>query len=100
MHVCMLAGNPLLFDGRVLRHAETLIDHHSHRLRRRVAGSALFDGAKAIADSLFLRLPESRGEVQDVATRQKHSFKHYLWPRADEMSYQVRFAEYRARFVE
>lgn len=24
MHVCMLAGNPLLFDGRVLRHAETL----------------------------------------------------------------------------
>jgi hypothetical protein len=79
-----------------LRHAETLIDHHSHRLRRRVAGSALFDGAKAIADSLFLRLPESRGEVQDVATLQKHSFRHYLWPRADEMSYQVRFAEYRA----
>ncbi len=79
-----------------LRHAETLIDHVSHRLRRRVAGSALFEGAKSIADSLFLRLPESRGEVQDVATRQKHSFKHYLWPRADEMTYQVRFAEYRA----
>ncbi|MEO7331968.1 MAG: hypothetical protein ABI193_25550 [Minicystis sp.] len=79
-----------------LRHAETLIDHVSHRLRRRVAGSALFDGAKAIADSLFLRLPESRGEVQDVATLQKHSFRHYLWPRAEEMSYQVRFAEYRA----
>ena len=86
-------------DGAVeisLRHAETLIDHDIHRLRRRIAGPSLFEGAKTIADSLFLRLPESRGEVQDVATLQKHSLRHYLWPRAEEMSYQARFAEYRA----
>jgi hypothetical protein len=31
-----------------------------------------------------------------VATRQKHSRLHYLWPRADEMGYQARFAQYRA----
>ncbi len=79
-----------------LRHAETLIDHDAHNLRRRLANPALLAQAKTIADSLFLRLPESRGELQDVATLQKHSRVHYLWPRADEMGYQARFARYRA----
>jgi hypothetical protein len=86
-------------DGVVevtLRHAETLIDHDIHSLRRRLANPALLAQAKTIADSLFLRLPESRGELQDVATLQKHSLRHYLWPRAEEMGYQARFARYRA----
>lgn len=79
-----------------LRHAETLIENDAHSLRRRLANPALLAQAKTIADSLFLRLPESRGELQDVATLQKHSYRHYLWPRADEMAYQARFAQYRA----
>ena len=79
-----------------LRHAETLIDHDAHGLRRRLAHPALLAQAKTIAGSLFLRLPESRGELQDVATLQKHSRAHYLWPRADEMGYQASFARYRA----
>jgi len=86
-------------DGAVeitLRHAETLIDHDAHSLRRRLAHPALLVQAKTIADSLFLRLPESRGELQDTATLQRHSLRHYLWPRADEMGYQARFARYRA----
>jgi hypothetical protein len=86
-------------DGAVeitLRHAEQLIDHYGHRLRRRVAGPALLTFAKTIADSLFLKLPESKGELQDLATLHKHSFRHYLWPRAEEMGYQVRLAQYRA----
>lgn len=80
----------------MLRHADTLIDHDAHSLRRRLANPALLAQAKTIADSIFLRLPESRGELQDVATRQKHSRLHHLWPRADEMGYQARFARYRA----
>lgn len=79
-----------------LRHADTLLDHDAHSLRRRLANPALLAQAKSLADSLFLRLPESRAELQDVATRQKHSRLHYLWPRADEMGYQARFAQYRA----
>ncbi len=86
-------------DGAVeitLRHADTLVDHDAHSLRRRLAHPALLAQATTSAESLFLRLPESRGELQDVATRQKHSRLHYLWPRADEMGYQARFAQYRA----
>ncbi len=79
-----------------LRHAEALIDHYGHRLRRRIAGPALLEAAKSIADCLFLKLPESRGELQDAATEHKHSFAHYVWPRADEMGYQERLAQYRA----
>jgi hypothetical protein len=79
-----------------LRHADTLIDHYGHRLRRRIAGPAVLEGAKTIADCLFRKLPESHGDVQDAATRHPHSFAHYVWPRADEMEYQVRLAQYRA----
>lgn len=78
------------------RHAEQLIDHYGHRLRRRIAGPALLEGAKAIADGLFLKLPESRGELADAATSHEHSFAHYVWPREAEMGYQVRLAQYRA----
>ena len=86
-------------DGAVdltVHHAEALIDHYSHRLRRRIAGSALLEAAKTIADCLFLKLPESRGELKDAATEHKHSLGHYVWPRADEMGYQERLAQYRA----
>jgi hypothetical protein len=79
-----------------LRHAEGLIDHYGHRLRRRIAGPALLDGAKTIANCLFLKLPESRGELADAATEHKHSLPHYVWPRPDEMGYQERLAQYRA----
>ncbi len=83
-----------------LRHAETLIDHYGDRLRRRIAGPALLEGAKTIADCLFMKLPESRGDLQDAATSHKHSFRHYLWPRAEEMEYQERLAQYRAAWQE
>jgi hypothetical protein len=79
-----------------VRHAEQLIDHYGNRLRRRIAGPALLEGAKTIADCLFLKLPESKGELEDVATSQEHSIAHYVWPRAAEMGYQVRLAQYRA----
>ncbi|MFT3776589.1 MAG: hypothetical protein QM820_65455 [Minicystis sp.] len=79
-----------------VRHAEQLIDHHAHRLRRRIAGPALLEASKTIADCLFLKLPESKGELEDVATTQEHSISHYVWPRAVEMDYQVRLAQYRA----
>lgn len=79
-----------------VRHAEALIDHYAHRLRRRIAGPALLEAAKTIDDCLFLKLPESRGELADAATEHKHSFAHYVWPRADEMGYQERLAQYRA----
>jgi hypothetical protein len=79
-----------------IRQAEALIDHYGHRLRRRIAGPALIEGAKTIADSLFLKLPESRGELQDAATEHKHTLAHYVWPRPEEMGYQERLAQYRA----
>jgi hypothetical protein len=79
-----------------IRHAEQLIDHFANRLRRRIAGPPLLGAAKTIADCLFLKLPESKGELNDVATSQQHSFAHYVWPRAGEMDYQVRLAQYRA----
>jgi hypothetical protein len=45
---------------------------------------------------LFLKLPESRGDLQDAATTHRHTVAHYVWPRPDEMGYQVRLAQYRA----
>jgi hypothetical protein len=79
-----------------VRHAEALIDYYAHRLRRRIAGPALLEAAKIIADSLFLKLPESKGELVDAATSHPHSLAHYIWPRAEEMGYQERLAQYRA----
>jgi hypothetical protein len=79
-----------------IRQAEARIDHYGHRLRRRIAAPALLEGAKTIADCLFLKLPESRGELKDAATEHKHSLAHYVWPRPEEMGYQERVAQYRA----
>lgn len=79
-----------------VRHAEALVDHVAHRLRRRIAGPALLEHAKTIAECLFLKLPESKGDLEDVATTYQHSFMHHVWPRPGEMDYQVRLAQYRA----
>lgn len=79
-----------------VRHAEALINHYAHRLKRRIAGPALLENAKTIADCLFLKLPESKGELEDVATSHPHSLMHYVWPRPGEMDYQVRLSQYRA----
>src|SRR4029078_5024284 len=57
---------------------------------------ARVERAKTFADCLFLKLPEARGDLQDAATTHKHSARHHLWPRAEEMGYQVRIAEDRA----
>ncbi|HVY47563.1 MAG TPA: hypothetical protein VHB21_16855 [Minicystis sp.] len=82
--------------GIAVRHAETLLDHCEGRLLRRVAGGALLDGARAIGDALFARLPESLGALEDAPTSHAHSLAHYLWPRVEEMGYQVKLAQYRA----
>jgi hypothetical protein len=79
-----------------VHHAETLIDHYGDKLRRRVAGPTLLEAAKLIADRLFSKLPEAQGDLQDAATTHRHSLAHYVWPRPDEMEYQVRLAQYRA----
>src|SRR6201999_1846586 len=79
-----------------LRHASTLVGHTATRAPRRVAAKALLDGARTIADALFTQLPESVGGLQDVATTREHSLQHWVWPRAEEMEYQVRLTQYRA----
>jgi hypothetical protein len=82
--------------GITLRHAETLLDHCEGRLRRRIAGPELFEGARKVGEALFAKLPESTGSVQDAVTTHPHSFMHYVWPRLSEMGYQIQLAQYRA----
>ncbi len=79
-----------------IRHAETLLDHCEGRLLRRVAGAALLDGARRVGDALFAKLPESLGRLEDQATSHKHSLAHYVWPKVDEMGYQIILSQYRA----
>ena len=71
--------------GITLRHAETLLDHCEGRLRRRIAGPELFEGARKVGEAMFAKLPESTGSVQDAVTTHPHSFMHYVWPRLSEM---------------
>lgn len=75
--------------------AQLLIERARHRLRRRVASPRLLALAGEVTQCFFGRLPESATNLQDVATTQKHSFAHALWPRASEMTYQVEIAKYR-----
>src|SRR5262249_37092075 len=79
-----------------MRHAETLLDNCAHRLRRRIAGPALLEGARTIGEALFSKLPESTGELQDAATTHRHSLGHYVWPKVEEMEYQGQLAQFRA----
>lgn len=75
--------------------AQLLIERTRHRLRRRVASPRLLNLAGEVSQCFFERLPESATDLQDVATTRKHSLAHALWPRADEMTYQVEIAKYR-----
>jgi len=78
------------------RQARLLIARSSRRLRRRLASEPLIEAARAIARELFSQLPESSIGLQDVANRHQHSFRHQLWPRVEEMNYQVSLARMRA----
>ncbi|MCB9632841.1 MAG: hypothetical protein H6721_11975 [Sandaracinus sp.] len=75
--------------------AQLLVERARHRLRRRVASPRLLDLAGEVARCFFAKLPESATNLEDVATMQKHSFAHSIWPRATEMKYQVEIAKYR-----
>ncbi len=78
-----------------LHQAQMLVQRSSHRLRRRIANRRLLDLAEEVAGCFFQRLPESARKLQDVATQRKHSLAHALWPREEEMGYQVELAKYR-----
>ncbi len=78
------------------RQARLLIARSARRLRRRLASEQLIDAARTIASELFAQLPESSVGLQDVATRHQHSLRHQLWPRVEEMDYQVALARMRA----
>lgn len=74
---------------------QLLVERSRHRLRRRVASPRLLDLAGEVAQCFFAKLPESATNLEDVATMQKHSVAHAIWPRASEMKYQVEIAKYR-----
>lgn len=78
-----------------LHQAQMLIQRSSHRLRRRIASPRLLALSAEVSHCFFERLPESAQNLQDIATEQKHSFGHLLWPQAKEMAYQIEIAQYR-----
>ncbi len=78
------------------RQARLLISRTVRRLRRRLASEPLTRVARRVAAALFARLPESSAGLSDVATQKEHSIAHQLWPRVEEMEYQVRLARTRA----
>lgn len=78
------------------RQARLLIGRSARRLRRRLASDELVEAGRTVAADLFARLPESSAGLQDVATREEHSIRHQLWPRVEEMGYQVSLARTRA----
>ncbi|MEM1416117.1 MAG: hypothetical protein AAGH15_14515 [Myxococcota bacterium] len=75
--------------------ASMLAQRTAHRLRRRVASGRLLELADQVAGRFFERLPESSQHLEDVATAQEHTLRHWLWPRAEELDYQVELAKYR-----
>lgn len=78
--------------------ASMLAQRMAHRLRRRVASPRLLALADEVADRFFARLPESAQRLSDVATDQEHSWRHWVWPRAKELGYQVELAQYRRAY--
>ena len=78
------------------RQAQLLIARSARRLRRRIASEPLVEISRQVGADLFAKLPESSVGLQDVATRQEHSMLHKLWPRVEEMGYQVSLARTRA----
>jgi hypothetical protein len=83
-----------------LRQAEMLIARSEQRISRAVAPPELLREADAIAAALFGKLPEASTQLQDGLTTYKHSLSHMLWPRAEEMQYQVTIARHRFEFRE
>jgi hypothetical protein len=77
------------------RHVQMLGRHYAQRVRRRMCGRALHDQAEGIAAILFAQLPEATGELADAVTTTKHSLRHMIWPRPDEMVHIVKQAQYR-----
>jgi hypothetical protein len=82
----------------VLRQAVMLYERSIDRVRRRLASPELLTHADRAARAFFVRLPESSQKLDDVATMRTHSLRHLVWPRQEEMEYQVRHAQYRAAF--
>jgi len=78
-----------------MHQAQMLVQRTTHRLRRRIASPRLLELASEVSACFFARLPESANTLDDVATQKKHSVAHHVWPRRDEMSYQVELAQYR-----
>ena len=78
------------------RHVELLAQHYVARMRRRLAGPRLLKVAKSIGDALLKQLPEAAGELQDVVTTKRRSWRHMLWPRGEEMTDVVDQSQFRA----
>lgn len=86
-------------DGAVeiaQRQGRLLVGRSMRRLRRRLASDELVRLGERVAGALFARLPEASVGLQDVATEQRHSWRHAIWPRVDELGYQVELARTRA----
>jgi hypothetical protein len=78
------------------RHAELLVDYHRGRLHRRVVETSPVRAARAISAALLADLPDAKGDLLDRATTERRSFRHYLWPREEEMRVEVEMAQVRA----
>jgi hypothetical protein len=78
------------------RQARLLLRRTARRLRRRLASDELATIAERIAVRLFAELPESSAGLVDVATGHEHSWRHAIWPRVEELGYQVELARKRA----
>ncbi len=94
-----LDGYTLSLDQAVdlgAKHAELLADYHRGRLHRRVVETSPVRTAKVIAAALLAELPEASGDLADRATTERRSFRHYLWPREEEMRVEVEMAQMRA----
>jgi hypothetical protein len=83
-----------------LRQAEMLIARTEQRIGRAVAPPELLQEADAIAAALFGKLPEASTQLQDGLTAHQHSWQHMLWPRPEEMQYQITIARHRFEFRE
>jgi len=77
------------------RHIAVLGEHFAQRVLRRMAGAPLLQQAERMGDALFLQLPESSSKLQTTVSTTKPSFRHALWPRAEEMGAAVAQAQYR-----
>ncbi len=78
------------------KHAELLVSYHRGRLHRRVATTSPLDIARTISAALLSELPDAKGDVRDRATSERRSFRHYVWPREEEMRLEVELAQVRS----